>query len=194
MSKKNDLAPLIILGALGFLIFNKKAIIEKGAQVVEKVLSTERGFFIDQLNPGSKDKFKYLIQEIEKKGFSVIITSGYRTFKKQSELYNENNKNARPGASLHNYGLAIDINMIKGGKYFKKNTPIQDWESTGVPTLARNLGFVWGGTFKGYADTVHFALPYNVNELKTLAVNKFGTNPDLIKGNEVNIKNLLTRV
>ena len=46
----------------------------------------------------------------------AVITSGYRSLKKQAELYAAYKKGgplaAAPGKSAHNYGLAVDIAIV----------------------------------------------------------------------------------
>lgn len=51
-------------------------------------------------------------------GKKLVITSAYRDIKKQTELWNKSDKTgrtvARPGSSMHNWGLAIDLGGSSG--------------------------------------------------------------------------------
>jgi peptidoglycan L-alanyl-D-glutamate endopeptidase CwlK len=196
--KKDNITGLIVLAGVGFLLFSKpgQKLLKKGQttgdQAVKFFLNVDHKLFIEDLNPAVKNKFTDLIQAIQDRGYNVLITSGYRSFKSQNKLYQENKKNARPGYSLHNYGLAIDINLQKGLKLWKKNTDRQAWISTGIPDLAKNLGFRWGGDFKDYFDPIHFDLYYKTDNLLSIAKKTFGSDPDLIKGNQVSLSGLVS--
>lgn len=118
----------------------------------------------------TRSRFAELVQHIEDSGYEVIITSSYRTSEKQQELYKQlkNQENGRAAKkSKHEYGIAIDINLKKGSKLWKKSTAKSEWEATGVPGLAKKLGFRWGGDFSGNFDPVHFDLgkDFSVNKL-----------------------------
>ena len=198
MSKKENLSCLLLFAGVGFLLFTDKGkkIIsetsEKGDQAVKFFLNMDHKLFINDLNPAVQNKFTNLIQAIQDRGYNVLITSGYRSFKKQSDLHQENKKNAKPGYSLHNYGLAIDLNLQKGVKLWKKNTDRQAWIDTGIPDLAKKLGFRWGGDFKSYYDPIHFDINYDTTKLLSQAKNKFGSDPGMIKGNQVSLAGLVS--
>ena len=83
----------------------------------------------------------------------LVVTSAFRSMRKQQELYCKwrSGKSpypaAPPGQSMHNYGLAFDMARIGVN-------PRQD------PLLAY-LGEVWqmvGGVYGKEADPVHFGL------------------------------------
>lgn len=112
---------------------------------------------LEEANPVSKLQFEKLIAAMEAKGYTVTITSLYRSFAKQQELKNENSKNASAGTSAHNYGMAMDINLNKDGKWLSKTSSEQDWINTGVVGIAKGLGLRWGGdAFPTYYDPIHF--------------------------------------
>lgn len=142
---------------------------------------------LEKLHPKAKPIFATFIDRIKKLGYDVIITSSYRTFQKQAQLKKENASNAAPGRSYHNYGCAIDINLEKDGKFWKKATPKEEWNKTGVPALAKSLNLLWGGTYINYRDAVHFE--YKIASIDTLyanAVKQFGT-IEKVEGNKVNV-------
>ena len=66
---------------------------------------------IDKLNPKFKQILHNLAKEYyEKTGKKLHINSGFRSTELQKRLYSQNpGKAAKPGHSLHNYGLAVDI-------------------------------------------------------------------------------------
>lgn len=133
---------------------------------------------LKELNPKVEAQFRAFIKDIEAMGFKVIITDAYRTIKRSAELYKLNSKNAKPGYSSHNYGTALDLNVIKNGKQYMKATSLKEWIATGIPKLAKEkYGMRWGGDFSGYKDPIHFDYnnKYNTVKLYELAVKQFGT-------------------
>lgn len=192
---RNTKIALGILGAIGLIgiigYVNRKAIKKVVKKTVYKakkfLLKKQHEYFVEDLHPKVQDRFRELIRGIEKRGYDVILTSGYRSFKKQADLKKKNPKNASPGRSMHNYGLAIDLNLRKGTTLWRKKTSQEKWLMTGVPQLAEKLGFRWGGRFKSYHDPVHFSLAkdYSPKKLLAQAVKQFGSKPEKIRGNRV---------
>lgn len=168
---------------IGILIYFRKTIF--------KILLTPvQEYFIIKLHPKKQDRFRKFISRVEKEtDYNVIITSGYRTFSEQVKIHNDDPKNPEAGYSMHNYGLAMDINATNGTNYLRKASSKEDWELSGIPRIAREMGFSWGGDFKTYHDPVHigFDRAYDVDELRLVAINQFGNNWDDIEGNKINI-------
>ncbi len=105
----------------------------------------------------NQEAFAELIQTIHRETpYLVYVTSGYRSTEHQRQLYKVNSKNARPGTSPHEHRRAIDINLIGVRGYVRKADSKETWLKTGVPQIAKKLGFRWGGNFKYYHDPVHF--------------------------------------
>lgn len=77
-------------------------------------------------------------------GLHPIFTSGFRSIRRQDELYQRFLRGqhpypvAAPGRSLHNYGLAIDL-VSDDNEWLGRV-----WEH-------------WGGRYGGKADPIHFA-------------------------------------
>jgi hypothetical protein len=153
--------------------------------------------YIQNLHAFARPRFRQFIRAVEAQtGWKVIIASGYRTFAKQLQLWNENHSNGTPGGSYHNYGMALDINVRKGNIQLHKSDSSAAWYSTGVPQLAEAMGFEWGGggNFGSYHDPVHFDVrkllsqQYHYNttdQLKAKAFSQFGTNWNDIQGNKL---------
>lgn len=144
---------------------------------------------LELLHPKYRIVFTRFVKAIGDLGYKVQINSTYRDFAKQAVLKKEDKRNASPGFSLHNYGLAVDLQVSKDGKTYGKNTPIKEWEKTGIPALAKKYGLDWGGLFPGYPDAVHFYVSGMDNaKLYNLALNQFKTkDPNKIVGNEVKL-------
>ena len=108
----------------------------------------------------NKDEFVQLFKRIHKETpYLVFVTSGYRSHEKQKKLYAQNPKNAKPGHSPHQAKRAMDINLISWRGLIRKADTKERWEETGVPQIAEEMGFRWGGNFRSYHDPVHFDLP-----------------------------------
>ena len=105
----------------------------------------------------NRDNFEELFKQIRRKtSYRVLVTSGNRSHAAQERLYAQNKKNAKPGRSPHQHQRAMDINLVSLRGLVRKSDSKETWEATGVPELARDLGFRWGGDFRTYHDPVHF--------------------------------------
>lgn len=125
---------------------------------------------LNKYQPTVRGRFIQLINTINQHGYKVIITSTKRTSEEQKALWlkSQNNtvlKAARPGHSLHERGLSIDLNLVSssGTIITSRSTTVtinrNVWLSTGVPQLAKVLGFKWGGdSFTFNYDPVHFEI------------------------------------
>lgn len=108
----------------------------------------------------------------------------YRSFEEQAELYAQGRTKlfdkdgkrlgivtkAKPGTSMHNYGLAIDIVLVNGKspswdivKDFDKDGK-SDWME--VIDIFKTAGWLWGGDWK-FKDYPHVELPqkFSVKEI-----------------------------
>jgi LAS superfamily LD-carboxypeptidase LdcB len=126
--------------------------------VIDKGLNRLTGneYFLSKLNKSAAVIFRMFIKDIERLGYTVIITSGKRTNAEQAALKKQDERNASAGSSAHNYGTALDFVLQKNGKTINKSSPAALWNSTGVPQLANKHGISWGGVFPNYYDPVHF--------------------------------------
>jgi hypothetical protein len=136
--------------------------------------------FINELHYKLRITFTKLILDIQDKtGWKVIITSGYRSFQEQVRLQLIDDRNADPGHSHHNYGLGIDINLQKDDKLLRKSSSKSEWEASGAISIAKGLGFTWGGDFVNYYDPVHFDLK------DVYPINKLVENANLVANNDL---------
>ncbi len=131
---------------------------------------------IAQLHPAIQMKASVFINTVQKDlGIKLRVIQGLRTIEDQNAIYAQGRtapgkivSNAKGGYSYHNYGLAIDVAEIKGG--------IVIWETNwrSISTIAKALGFEWGGDFKSLADRPHFqyTMGHTVNDL--LAMHEAG--------------------
>ena len=115
-------------------------------------------------------KFRAFMEEAQRlaamEGLEYRAISGLRTFDEQAAIYAQGRtkpgrivSNAKPGTSYHNYGLAIDCGVFRGGKYLDSDDPKTAsafHKKAGV--LADSYGLTWDGTFKSMVDEPHFEL------------------------------------
>lgn len=128
----------------------------------------------DDLHPVVKENKQKLIDRAKEKGINVVITEGFRSIEKQNALYEQGRStegkivtNAEGGTSYHNYGLAIDFalknkqgNIIWNTEYDGNNNGTSDWME--VVTIAKNLGFEWGGDWEHFRDYPHLQMTFGL--------------------------------
>lgn len=115
-----------------------------------------------QVNPRIAGNYNRALKEIRQAGYSPGITSTWRSPQEQARLYkctrNQRCRRAnpglyraqRPGASLHEAGLAVDVSGIATGpRGAKRLTP----RGRRIVKIMRKNGFSWR---YGLADPAHF--------------------------------------
>ncbi len=180
--KKETIQILVGVGTIALLGVGAVILINKNGKKIlpESILdklSEENKKQVFELHPNARLKFAQFISAIQDKGYIVVITSGHRDFNKQAQLYLENPNNAKAGYSNHNYGYAIDINIIdpKTGKtILRKASSDEEWKKSGIVDIAKKMGFEWGGDFKNYQDPIHFAIPREKTTAQMYALVKEG--------------------
>jgi len=124
--------------------------------------------------------YTYINNKLLGKGVRLRFAHTLRSLKEQQALYaqgrtvlfDNNGKrlgrvtNARPGQSIHNYGLAIDIVLLldknSDGVFETASWDIKsDNDKDGLPDWMetvnhfKNLGWAWGGHWKSLPDYPH---------------------------------------
>lgn len=102
---------------------------------------------------------------------TVKLISGTRSYAEQNNLYAQGrtlkgNKvtNARGGYSNHNFGIAWDIGIFSGNKYYTGATSAEEkayieLSKLILPTLGDKLS--WGGNWKSIVDRPHYEMTTN---------------------------------
>ena len=140
---------------------------------------------IDKLHPIIRDEVLTIIHECDKAltgKAKIRITQGLRTFQEQTQLYaigrtkpDKKVTNAKPGQSIHNYGLAVDICLIIDGKTASWDTA-KDWDNDQIADwyecvkIFAKHGWQWGGNWKTFKDLPHFekkSIKTKTSEIKT---------------------------
>lgn len=118
--------------------------------------------------PFAEKMFNIYFNMYEKYGMRMRCTEGLRSYEKQQTLYDQGRKvpgkiltNAKPGQSLHNFGLAAD-------SCFVGNDPFLDhsfngavmWEAFG--NFVKMESLAWGRYIPGIDDLVHVENRYGM--------------------------------
>lgn len=133
------------------------------------------------VHPVVKETILEVIKRAYKEGINVQISSGYRSNAEQQRLYNQGRTtpgkivtNARPGQSMHNYGLAVDYFLTNKDGTKALWTVNADWRR--VAAIAKSLGFEWGGDWRGFVDYPHLQMTGGL----TLSQLQAGRRPNLV--------------
>lgn len=124
---------------------------------------------------GLDSRFQTLVRKFldtaASKGIALKIMEGMRSKERQQTLYEQGRTKpglivtkAKPGISLHNYGLAIDIAPLKDNKV-DTNKKIDWWKKLG--DIGKEVGLKWGGDFQGFQDLPHFQFPITIDDIKS---------------------------
>lgn len=103
-------------------------------------------------------------------GVTVEVISGLRSWQQQAALYAQGRTKpgrivtkARPGSSWHNYGLAMDFGLFKGGQYLDEAKPaLADKLYRKLGDLARTMGIEWAGTWTSFPEGPHFQITFGL--------------------------------
>ena len=115
---------------------------------------------IQTLHPLIRCDVAKMINQAQKElGVKFRVSQALRTIAQQDALYAKGRTapgkkvtNARGGSSYHNYGLAIDVAVIKENGQVKWKGP----EYKNLSNIASQYGFAWGGNWKSFKDKPHF--------------------------------------
>ena len=98
-------------------------------------------------------------------GLTVKILSGTRTYAEQTVLYSQGRgkpgsivTKAKAGQSNHNFGIAFDIGIFKGTKYYEGRNAAEDKAYADASKLIKPAGLDWGGDWKSIHDAPHYEL------------------------------------
>lgn len=127
-------------------------------------------------HPILRDELKHVLREAQRLmpvGYVVRYTHVYRSIEEQDALYAQGRTTpgkivtrAKGGSSYHNYGLAVDVVILKNG--------VPDWANKNefniVVSLFEARGWEWGGRWTSFPDAPHFQKNFgnNIAKLKTL--------------------------
>lgn len=128
-----------------------------------------------ELHPIVAENRDILIQRAAAKGINLVITDDFRSAAEQDRLYARGRTeegtivtHVEGGESYHNYGLAIDFALK-----LDDGTVVWDLESDDnkngksdwmeVVSIAKELGFEWGGDWRGFKDYPHLEMDFDLS-------------------------------
>ena len=116
---------------------------------------------ISLLHPEIRTKCQELIKKCKTRGIDIIISQTLRTKAEQDAIYAQGRtkpgkilSNVRYPKSMHCWGLAFDVAVIRSGKAI--------WDTAAykpVGELGEKIGLEWGGRWTKFPDAPHFQLP-----------------------------------
>lgn len=138
-----------------------------------ETLLTRSDARLGAVHPRIREYSLELIRRAYKEGIRVQISSGFRANTEQAHIYGQgrpsyvwNGKkygragnvvsNARPGSSVHNYGLAIDYFLVSEDGNSSIWVVNNQWRR--VAAIAKSMGFEWGGDWKSFRDYPHLQI------------------------------------
>lgn len=143
-----------IMGLAEDGVFGPKCLEKAKAKKITFTFPKEIAKF--QLKPIVARKAMDLIDKCKHQNIIIEITEGFRTLKRQADLYAQGRTapgiivtDARAGTSNHNYGVAFDICFVVDGKRVYKGP----WKTVGA--IGKSVGLSWGGDWKK-PDQPHF--------------------------------------
>lgn len=151
---------------------------DKFTRIYYKGKLTDRGAVLRMMNEDAKPVFRAFLNDFvnEWDGYKMDINAIGRTYEKSVELKAQDEKNASPGYSKHNYYSGLDFNIITPiGERLMKKGMRSKWINQGFQKLANKHNIEWGGDFKDYEDCIHFSLKFNINTAVKNAIVKYGS-------------------
>lgn len=126
---------------------------------------------IELMHPILKEELKQQYLEINMrlpKGVRLRFTSTFRTNEEQDVLFAKRPKvtNAKGGQSIHNYGLAFDMVILKdldGNGTFETASWEIDRYWKQVADYFKSKGWEWGGDWQNFKDNPHFQKTFGNN-------------------------------
>lgn len=116
--------------------------------------------------------------------YTVKILSGGRTYAEQDAIYAQGRTkpgnrvtNAPAGSSNHNFGIAFDVGIFDGKKYFegKTNAETQAYLALRKLTKPAVLELDWGGDWRTSKDYPHYELHTGMSIKQVRAALESGT-------------------
>jgi hypothetical protein len=152
---------------------------------------------VQLLHPEAQKTFRKFFRRVEAETpYKIRFWSGFRDYDRATRIMNNDPRvtSAIAYQNYHSFGFATDITLIhkETGEEVRMSSTLAKWEETGVPSIARELGLVWGGTFTSWGgpsnDSPHFDLRlYRAADLYAAALKEFGSVRAAIdNGNRVN--------
>lgn len=95
----------------------------------------------------------------ESMGVQAKVIQGFRNKQQQEAAKRRGASKAGWGYSWHNFGIAIDLGLFKGGSYVDSDNPDLAWTIySAIGEIAPEFNMEWGGSWVSFVDSPHFHL------------------------------------
>ena len=132
--KKLFIATGLLVGFILLSKLKKSSSTSVNSLVVSKLskkYESQNKKFIEELNPAVKKTFINFLNDIEKLGFAYVINNTYRPTSEQIALKKKDSRNATAGFSTHEYGIGLDLSLVKNNTWINKKSSLE----TNLPFL-----------------------------------------------------------
>ena len=118
---------------------------------------------IEDLHPHVKKLCNEFLAKCHDEKIDILITSTYRDFESQNELYAQGRTkvgkkvtNAKGGQSWHNWHVAFDVVPLRFGKpvWGTTGNDLELWQRVGA--IGKSVGLEWAGDWKTFKEFPHF--------------------------------------
>lgn len=118
---------------------------------------------IATLDPKAQGRFREFMRHAKATaaamGCDYVLISGHRTWEEQDRLFEQRPRvtKAAGGYSNHNFGIAADAGVFRGGDYLDQSEPgTAEKVHRACAMHAAGLGLEWGGEWKKFPDFPHY--------------------------------------
>lgn len=118
---------------------------------------------IEDLHPHVQTLCNIFLERCDAENIDILITSTYRDFESQNELYAQGRTkvgkkvtNAKGGQSFHNWRVAFDVVPLRFGKpvWGTTGNDLELWQRVGA--IGKSVGLEWAGDWKTFKEFPHF--------------------------------------
>ena len=150
--------PIKIEGSAPLIIIDNRRV--NGAPVEPTTFGQSQSidWLIGEMNINVQNVWRKFLTELSTNyaGYTLKITTTYRSYQRSLELKGVNADNASAGNSSHNYAYGLDMNVVDPNGFAFTKSYRKPWVESGIPGIATKLGMRWGGDFSNYVDCIHF--------------------------------------
>ena len=131
---------------------------------------------IATLHLAAQDKARRFMAALDAADYPLTVKfiQSSRTYKEQDDLFaigrtrpGRKVTNARGGQSNHNFAIAWDIGIFRGGEYLDGDNAAEAAEYRKVAEITEMDGLLWGGNWASFPDMPHYQLETGRNTSET---------------------------
>jgi peptidoglycan L-alanyl-D-glutamate endopeptidase CwlK len=150
-----DVLDILIIGGLVYLLTKSQT---NENENLPAPAANKNAAELARVNPVLREKAQFVIDEMARRGYVVVVAEGLRSNAVQAKYYAQGRTTAgaiitykKGGESEHNKGRAVDFDFIVNGR--QSNSLSNNWALLGQ--IAKSAGLTWGGDYKKLKDYRH---------------------------------------